>query len=309
MEHFSLPALSRVVISGGTHGNEMTGVYVVREMAKNKVDKIGSASRTTVLSNPEAVKVCRRYIDKDLNRCFTDALLSATLTPSSPYEIKRAHELNALFGPKGSPQAVDILCDIHNTTANMGMCFIFYRFDWITLHIFKYIQSKASFGPVRAIQFDTPLPEAYSLEAVAKHGFTLEVGPQPTGVIRADIYNMVMEALDLIMDWLEKFNSGRTFEGGEVEAFCKTNALDYPRDPTTDDITAAVHPQLQDNDFKLLRPGDPIFQSFNGETVKYEGEEAYPFFVNECAYYEKKIAFQLARKISISLPSISVTKD
>lgn len=33
-------------------------------------------------------------------------------------------------------------------------------------------QSKASFGPVRAIQFDTPLPEAYSLEAVAKHGFS-----------------------------------------------------------------------------------------------------------------------------------------
>lgn len=150
--------------------------------------------------------------------------------------------------------------------------------------------------------------------------------------------------------------TGCTFEGGEVEAFCKTSVLDYPRDPTTDDIAAAVHPQLQverslptnfgnlrfrddgllfgrsalsrvlvlqvlsslslslslavqDNDFKLLRPGDPIFQSFNGETVKYEGEEAYPFFVNECAYYEKKIAFQLARKISISLPSISVTKD
>ncbi|XP_061627739.1 N-acyl-aromatic-L-amino acid amidohydrolase (carboxylate-forming) B-like [Phyllopteryx taeniolatus] len=309
MEQVSFPPLSRVAICGGTHGNEMTGVYVVREMKKKKVDKVGCVSVMTVLSNPEAVNVCRRYMETDLNRCFPDALLSAPLTASSPHEMKRAHELNALLGPKGSPQAVNLLCDIHNTTANMGICFIFYRFDWIALHLFKYVQSKTSFGPVRAIQFDTPLSEAYSLESVAKHGFALEVGPQPTGVVRADIYNMVTETLDLIMEWLEQFNSGSVFEGGEVEAFRKTQSLDYPRDPTTDEITAAIHPQLQDKDFKLLRAGDPIFWPFTGEAVKYEGEEAYPFFVNECAYYEKKVAFHLARKISISLPSISVKKN
>lgn len=66
---------------------------------------------------------------------------------------------------------------------------------------------------------------------------------------------------------------------------------------------------LQDNDFKLLKAGDPIFQTFSGKTVKYEGEELYPFFVNECAYYEKKIAFHLAKKVTLTLPSISVKKD
>ncbi|KAM9818706.1 N-acyl-aromatic-L-amino acid amidohydrolase (carboxylate-forming) B [Syngnathus typhle] len=310
MEDLSFSPMSRVAICGGTHGNEMTGVYVIREMEKKKKDKVGnSVTVTTVLSNPEAVKVCRRYIDKDLNRCFTDTLLSAPLSANSPYEMKRAHELNALLGPKGNLQAVDFLCDIHNTTANMGMCFILNGFDWIALHLFKYVKSKTTFGPVRAIQFNTTLPEAYSLESVAKHGFSLEVGPQPTGVVRADIYNMVTETLDLIMDWLENFNSGSTFEGGEVEVYCQTAVLDYPRDPATDEIIAAIHPQLQDNDFKLLRAGDPIFRSFNGETVKYEGEEAYPFFVNECAYYEKRIAFQLARKISICLPSVCVKKN
>lgn len=65
----------------------------------------------------------------------------------------------------------------------------------------------------------------------------------------------------------------------------------------------------QDNDFKLLRPGDAIFQTFSGETVKYEGEELYPFFVNECAYYEKKVAFILAKKITSTCPSISVKKE
>ncbi|XP_077574347.1 N-acyl-aromatic-L-amino acid amidohydrolase (carboxylate-forming) B-like isoform X1 [Stigmatopora nigra] len=309
MQHLTLPPLSRFAVCGGTHGNELTGVYVVREMERKKPAKVGSTTVMTILSNPEAIGVCKRYVETDLNRCFRDAMLSAPLTAISPYEMKRAHELNALLGPKGSPQAVDLLCDIHNTTANMGQCIFFYGFDWIALHIFKYVQSKTSHGPVRAIQCNVPDSESYSLESVAKHGFALEVGPQPNGVVRADIYNMVTETLDLIMDWLEKFNSGITFEGGEVEAFCATEPLDYPRNPTTNEVTAAIHPELQDNDFKVLCAGDPIFQSFTGETVKYKGEETYPFFVNECAYYEKKVAFYLARKISIRLPSISVKTD
>lgn len=66
---------------------------------------------------------------------------------------------------------------------------------------------------------------------------------------------------------------------------------------------------LQDKDFKLLKPGDPIFKKFSGETVTYEGEERYSFFINECAYYEKKTAFLLGEKVRLNLPPISVKKD
>lgn len=90
--------------------------------------------------------------------------------------------------------------------------------------------------PVRAIYIDTPASEAYSLESVGKHGFgkrlaseqkcfltdffltvgggwtfhfaALEVGPQPNGVLRADIYNLVKEAVELTMEFVEKFNAG-----------------------------------------------------------------------------------------------------
>ncbi|XP_073329948.1 N-acyl-aromatic-L-amino acid amidohydrolase (carboxylate-forming) B-like [Pagrus major] len=309
MERVSFPPLSRVAICGGTHGNEMSGVYMVRELQKQKVDQAGSLSITTVLSNPRAVDVCRRYIDQDLNRCFTDALLSAPVTESTPYELRRAQELNAQLGPKGSQEAVDLLCDIHNTTANMGLCLMLYSVDYITLHIYKYMQSKMTSMPVTAIQLDTPLSDAFSLESVGKHGFSIEVGPQPNVVVRADIFNIVKEAVDLTIEWLQAFNSGSTFEGGEVEAYTLERSVDYPRDPTTNEITAAIHPQLQDNDFKLLRPGDPVFLTFSGETVKHEGEELYPFFINECAYYEKKIAFHLAKKTTLTFPSVSVKKD
>ncbi|XP_034400262.1 N-acyl-aromatic-L-amino acid amidohydrolase (carboxylate-forming) B-like isoform X2 [Cyclopterus lumpus] len=245
MEHVSFSPLSRLAICGGTHGNEMSGVYMVRELQKQKVDRKGSVSITTVLTNPRAVDACRRYVDTDLNRCFTDDLLSAPITDSTPYELRRACELNAQLGPKGSREAVDLLCDIHNTTANMGICVIFYSSNWIALHIYKYLQSKITSAPVRAIHLDTPSSEAYSLESVGKHGFAIEVGPQPNGVLRADIFNMVKEAVDLLIEWLQKFNSGSVFEGGKVEAFTPVRSVDYPRDPTTNGITAAIHPELQ----------------------------------------------------------------
>ncbi|XP_004549526.1 N-acyl-aromatic-L-amino acid amidohydrolase (carboxylate-forming) B isoform X2 [Maylandia zebra] len=307
MESVSFPPLSRVAVCGGTHGNEMTGVYMVRHLQKEKIDKIGSVSVSTVLTNPRAVEICRRYVETDLNRCFTEALLNSPVTDSSPYELRRAQELNAQIGPKGSKEAMDLIIDIHNTTSNMGLCFIFYSIDWFTLHILKYLQSKMASVEVRAIQLDIPIAEAYSLESVGKHGFAIEAGPQPNGVVRADIHNMVKEAVDHIFSWLQEFNSGSTFEGGEVEAYTLVKSIDYPRNPVTGEITAAIHSQLQDNDFKLLQRGNPIFMSFSGETVKYDGEDLYPFFVNECAYYEKKIAFHLARKIKLTLPPIKVT--
>ncbi|XP_072241127.1 N-acyl-aromatic-L-amino acid amidohydrolase (carboxylate-forming) B-like [Leuresthes tenuis] len=308
MERIFFPPLSSVAICGGTHGNEMTGVYIVREMEKHAVNKTGSASITAVMANPRAVDACTRYTEMDLNRCFTDALLSSPITDTTPYELRRAQELNAQLGPKGSEEAVDLFIDLHNTTANMGLCLILYSLDWITLHIYKYIQSKMTSMPVRAVQLDIPISDAYSLESVGKHGLAIEVGPQPNGVLRADIFNMVKEAVDHTVTWLQEFNSGCTFEGGEVEAYTFLKSVDYPRD-SAGEITAAIHPELQDNDFKLLRPGDPVFMSFSGETVKHEGEELYPFFVNECAYYEKKIAFHLARKTTFTFPSICVKKD
>lgn len=36
----------------------------------------------------------------------------------------------------------------------------------------------------------------------------IEVGPQPHGVVRADIYIIMKEAVDLTIEWIHKFNSG-----------------------------------------------------------------------------------------------------
>ncbi|XP_063076271.1 N-acyl-aromatic-L-amino acid amidohydrolase (carboxylate-forming) B-like [Engraulis encrasicolus] len=312
MEVLTLPALRRMAICGGTHGNEMTGVYLVQEMArrqKKEGNKTGwPVPIEMVLSNPRAIEVCRRYTERDLNRCFTSTLLSAPITDSSPYEVRRAHELNALLGPKESKDAVDLLCDMHNTTSNMGVTVITYSPDeWISLHIYKYLKSKITSVPVRLFMVNIPTNEAYSLESVGKNGFSLEAGPQPHGVLRADIYNYMKEAVDLSIEWVGLFNSGVLIEGGEVDAYVFQKSVDYPRDTESKQITAAIHPNIQDQDFCCLKSGDAIFQLFSGETVCYEEEEPlHPFFINECAYYEKGIAFHLARKKTIRIPSVKV---
>lgn len=54
-----------------------------------------------------------------------------------------------------------------------------------------------------------------------------------------------------------------------------------------------------------LKPGDPIFQTFYGEDILYDDDDpAYPVFINEAAYYEKKVAFVKTRKSTVALPAL-----
>ncbi|XP_015254549.1 PREDICTED: N-acyl-aromatic-L-amino acid amidohydrolase (carboxylate-forming) B-like isoform X1 [Cyprinodon variegatus] len=312
-EPLLLPRLSRVAVCGGTHGNELSGVYLVQEMMKTQKggEDREPASVSMLLSNPRAMQHCRRYVDIDLNRCFTHATLNGPISERAPYEIIRARELNAMLGPKGSRAAVDLVCDLHNTTANMGLCFIAYSdCDWICLHIFKYLQKQMPNMPMRFIHFDIPNKESYSLDSIGKHGFAMEIGPQPHGCVKSNIYTAMKEGVQHMLDWAGYFNSGCVFEGGSVEVFTLVKNIDYPREGGTHNITATIHPYLQDRDFCLLHPGDPLFQTFSGETLLYKGKEPlYPFFINECAYYEKGIALSLARKKTVTIPSIWVQTE
>ncbi|XP_057711855.1 N-acyl-aromatic-L-amino acid amidohydrolase (carboxylate-forming) B-like [Corythoichthys intestinalis] len=306
-----LPRLSRVAVCGGTHGNELSGVFLVRELLKTGGEAGAGTSVQAVLSNPRATQLCCRYIDTDLNRCFTRATLDVPAFDTESYEVTRARELDAQLGPKGSPHAYDLICDLHNSTSNMGLCVIgFSDCDWICLHVFRYLQRQMSDIPVRYIHFDLPDKDSFSLDSVGKHGFALEIGPQPHGVVRSNIYTSMKDGVRHVLDWVRLFNSGSVFEGGPVDVFTAVGHLDYPRDCETRQITAAIHPRLQDQDFCLLHPNESVFQTFSGQVLPYEGSEPlYPFFINEGAYYEKGVALYLARKRSVTLPKLRVCKD
>lgn len=65
------PPVRRVAIFGGTHGNELSGVFLVKHWQENgaEIQRRGVEVKP-FLTNPRAVKNCTRYIDCDLNRVF-----------------------------------------------------------------------------------------------------------------------------------------------------------------------------------------------------------------------------------------------
>jgi aspartoacylase len=85
-------------------------------------------------------------------------------------------------------------------------------------------------------------------------------------------------------------------------------SLDLPRHG--DGVPRAViHPLRQDRDWQPLRPGDPLFLSDAGETLRYEpgaglgSDPVWPVFINEAAYGEKGIALSLTRRQGWPVPA------
>lgn len=61
----------------------------------------------------------------------------------------------------------------------------------------------------------------------------------------------------------------------------------------------------EDQDWKPLHPGDPVFVTLDGKTIPLGGDHTvYPVFVNEAAYYEKKEAFAKATKLTLNAKRI-----
>ncbi|XP_067262497.1 aspartoacylase isoform X2 [Chanodichthys erythropterus] len=252
-----LQEAKRVAIFGGTHGNEMSGIMLVNMWIENAAEIERNRLVTKpFISNPRAVEKCTRYINTDLNRAFTPENLSAPDVEGLPYEVRRAKEINQMFGPKGSSDAYDVIFDLHNTTSNMGSTLILESStDLFNLQMVHYIKKAMAPHTCSVLLNEHPQLKYSTTRSVAKH---------PIGV---------------------------EFPPCTVEVFRVQERMDYPRD-TNGNITAMVHPHLQDCDWEPLNQGDPMFLTFDGRTILYKGASTvYPTFINEAAYYEKQQAF------------------
>ncbi len=290
--------IKKVAITGGTHGNELTGVYLVKKWQQNpKLVKRSSFTTLTELMNLQAIKEVRRYIDHDLNRSFgLEDLANETL---ESYEAKLAKEINAQLGKKGSSSPnVDFIVDLHTTTANMGLSIVVSNQSSLTWRAIAYLCSKEP--ELKVYQWRGDIENAF-VDSIAPHGFAIEVGAIPQGVLRADLFLKTEALVYHLLDFLEKENSKEGLAlPKELEVYEHEALVDYPRDKSGD-IVAMVHPNRQDRDFSLINKGDPLFLTLENETIRYEGEPRYTLFVNEAAYYEKGFAMTLAVKKSIRI--------
>ncbi|MDR3000122.1 MAG: aspartoacylase [Fibromonadaceae bacterium] len=271
--------LDKIVICGGTHGNELTGVYLAKKHG-------------WFLANPEAVAVCRRYIDTDLNRCFA---LSQLRVESGELRVEnlRAKVINTMLGGKGTEAAPDLILDIHNTTANMGVTLILNQSDTELINICAHIAKE--FEDVRIYLQPEKRDESPYLGTIAKRDVCIEAGPQPHGTLDAKLFFKVERIVFRFLELAEAWNKGNLPKINGIETFKETRSIDYPRD-SEGNIIAMIHPALQGRDFCELKAGMPIFMGLDGKEILWEGETCYPAFINEAAYYEKGIAMSLTER-------------
>jgi len=197
-------AIRRVAITGGTHGNESNGVELARHFLRN-LDSVQRPSFTTVveIANPAAVKANMRYVDEDMNRCFFKADLQDESRQS--IEARRAREINALLGPKGDAQAVDLIIDLHNTTAATGVALLMAPGDELCHAIAaRLIEVDPS---VRVAQWSKGAADYPLLPSIAKHGMTFEVGPAPWGCIEPASYAQSLGLVHAALDCVHAHNA------------------------------------------------------------------------------------------------------
>jgi len=268
---------NKIVICGGTHGNELTGVYLAKKHG-------------WLLANPAAAAICRRYVEKDLNRCFALSDLNGN---DNVLELNRAREINALLGKKGSENVPDLILDIHNTTANMGITLILSSSEPALMQISAIIASE--FSNIHIYLQPEKRDESPYLGTIAKTDICIEAGPQAHGTLDAEIFFKVERVVFRFLELADAWNRGVLPQMSGVEMFTEKRSIDYPRD-SNGNITAIVHPALQGKDFCELKSGMPVFMGFDGKEILWQGETCYPAFISEAAYYEKGIAMSLAER-------------
>ena len=292
------PEKTQVLVVGGTHGNERTGIQLLRRLRASPEElQRNSFEAHTLLANEPAIAANCRYLDQDLNRCFSETLLNGT---ASNREQQLAQAINNQYGPKGANTQTDWVIDLHTTTANMGTTLVVQQHDPLALDMALYVQQQL---PESVIFYEnnTPGTDPF-LCSVARHGFLIEVGPVAQGLLRWEVFEQTRIALQHALDFIDLQLSDKLTlpSTREAEVFEFIEKLHLPRNDKGD-IIGMIHPQLQDRDYHQLAPGEPIFILDNGETVAFDyPEPVYVAFVNEAAYYDQGHGLSLMRKKRLS---------
>ncbi|MBU2884365.1 aspartoacylase [Gilvimarinus agarilyticus] len=296
--------INTVAITGGTHGNELTGVYLIKHW-QSQPQEVARSSFTPELhiANPAATQEVRRYVDQDLNRQFNIADLADPQLAGC--EQQRAKALNTLLGPKEGPR-VDFVIDMHTTTANMGMSLVFNSNHPLVIGMAFYIKQKMP----NANLFYSPTDrlEDNFLRSMGRFGgLVIEVGPISQGLLNYQVYADTRTAVMHALDYLELYNVEAPPE--VPKAMTGYRFIEKIPFPTNDqgEITGMIHPVLQGQDYQPIDPGDPLFITLTGETIVYQGvDTVYGAFINEAAYYDRNIGLSLMEKVDISYPTDSL---
>ena len=326
--------------NNGASNNDDNQINIFRNFSSLDIE--------TLLANPMAYLANKRFVDTDLNREFSMEKLkrvkvdeeamelcdiqqefcSEDDNSSLPHESIRAREIEMILGPKFTESSgdaayrdpqMDIVIDLHTTTANMGISLIIPEGDALMSAAAAYVLNKCKseygYDSVQCCMHALPKrQDRMNLSSCGRHGFTIEVGPTPQGVIRHDVVQQTEAALHSLLEFLHLRNleleNGidenaksvldllrEIYPGGIVPCYRSAPAvrpgelsgkISWPNDPENPNFPAVmVHKSIQDRDFEPLRLGDPLFVALDGKIIPYDGshgEEVHLIFVNEGGY-------------------------
>lgn len=286
--------INSALIVAGTHGNELSGIYL-HKLIK---DRLYSAERSTfttssVIANPEAVKQNVRYLETDLNREFAELDTEKEL-------VLHESKVASAFAAKYATSKNQLIVDLHNTTSNMGATLILLSTDRFYRKMGAYVKQRM---PKANILFEDrkPWSEQPYLCSTGEYGVMIEVGAQAHGSLKSETLELMKQMLTAVLDYVEKHNLNQLDNLQDYRAFFYTEEVPILLDQ--DGMRSAmVHPMVCGRDFEVVKQGEPLLATFLGHDILWEkAQDIYPHFINESAYSKANIAMALAEKRLVSV--------
>ena len=113
-----------IILIGGLHGNELKGIEAIeRVLNKIKEDNLEVRGKIVGLKgNKKAIEKKERYIDYDLNRCWTEEHIHHLSESHYVFaEDDEILELNSIFEDLSSYESTKKICvDLHTTSSDNG---------------------------------------------------------------------------------------------------------------------------------------------------------------------------------------------
>ena len=283
--------VQRILIVSGTHGNEINPVWAVKQLNRKENSLNNGIEYEYIIGNPAAYEKGCRYIDVDLNRSFKESE-NFDQHKNSFYETNRANFLVDEFGIDGS-KPCQIAIDLHTTTANMGTSIVMYGRRSKDFCLAALLQNK--FGLPIYLHEKDKAQTGFLVEAWPC-GLVIEIGAVAHNFYDPKIIDRFLIIISSLREEVDKLKNNLIELPRELVVHIHQGSLDYPRDEKGE-IDGLIHPERLNQDWKMIKKGDPLFIDSQGKIHEYDGEKLiWPVFIGEVAYKEKKIAMSYTKK-------------
>lgn len=281
----------RVLVCGGTHGDELAGVWVASQVHAGRPEFAREGLDVTgLVANPAAVSRGTRFVGSDLNRAFGGR-------ESRGPEAELARALAPALA------SVDFVIDLHSSTADAGLTLCLPTWgDSLSVECALATAAACDGRLLVEGSDDATVAGDGALCAAASHGLEIEVGGTRHGVLSESAVRATLGALHAALDFL----SSRRAPRRPVPVFRHVGRWEWP----TDALGVPAWLVRRDvRDYAPLRVGQPVFETRDGEVVRYAGEEGVcAVFVNEAAYYRRAsgLGLGLARFVGMAVTADEV---